>query len=251
VKIDSSTPGSKATPAKRALQTARAEAIRNRSTHPSMGELKCRRKFLREFPGGFSDDNYFSWERNYKVEAHESWDKQLNHDEFAALLSAGKYQEIAMRAVRIESRTNLIFSFEKMALRDAVKSKTGARGFANGLYDFLHGKDRESERFDRWCEVIDSLPRRKTRVLTWPIVTVFGFIALPRFHFFYKPTVTRFAAEAYEYPLSHSSRPSWDNYKRVLEFARIVRRDLYDLRPRDMIDIQSFLWVQGSDEYPE
>jgi hypothetical protein len=30
-----------------------------------------------------------------------------------------------------------------------------------------------------------------------------------------------------------------------------VRRDLRDLRPRDMIDIQSFLWVQGSDEYPD
>jgi hypothetical protein len=25
--------------------------------------------------------------------------------------------------------------------------------------------------------------------------------------------------------------------------------DLRDLHPRDMIDIQSFLWVQGSDEY--
>jgi len=28
-----------------------------------------------------------------------------------------------------------------------------------------------------------------------------------------------------------------------------VKGDLADLRPRDMIDIQSFLWVQGSDEY--
>jgi hypothetical protein len=28
-------------------------------------------------------------------------------------------------------------------------------------------------------------------------------------------------------------------------------RDLRDLKPRDMIDIQSFTWVQGSDEYEE
>jgi hypothetical protein len=35
----------------------------------------------------------------------------------------------------------------------------------------------------------------------------------------------------------------------VLEFARAVRHDLRDLRPRDMIDVQSFLWVLGSDEY--
>jgi hypothetical protein len=37
----------------------------------------------------------------------------------------------------------------------------------------------------------------------------------------------------------------------LLKFARTVRADLDDMRPRDMIDIQSFLWVQGSDEYPD
>jgi len=36
-----------------------------------------------------------------------------------------------------------------------------------------------------------------------------------------------------------------------LEFAATVRRDLRDLKPRDMIDLQSFMWVQGSDEYPD
>jgi hypothetical protein len=30
-----------------------------------------------------------------------------------------------------------------------------------------------------------------------------------------------------------------------------VSADQRDLRPRDQIDIQSFLWVQGSDEYAE
>ena len=45
------------------------------------------------------------------------------------------------------------------------------------------------------------------------------------------------------------SRPSSDVYEAVLSFAETVRRDVKDLGPRDMIDIQSFLWVQGSDEY--
>ena len=30
-----------------------------------------------------------------------------------------------------------------------------------------------------------------------------------------------------------------------------LRAGLHDMRPRDMIDLQSFLWVQGSDEYPD
>jgi hypothetical protein len=29
-------------------------------------------------------------------------------------------------------------------------------------------------RFDAWCEAIAELPRRQTRVLTWPVVTVFA-----------------------------------------------------------------------------
>ena len=33
--------------------------------------LRCRRKFLRFFPGGFDDETYVDWERDYKWQAHE------------------------------------------------------------------------------------------------------------------------------------------------------------------------------------
>ena len=56
--------------------------------------------------------------------------------------------------------------------------------------------------------------------------------------------------EKYGFDLRYQSKPNWETYSSLLEFAETVRRDLSDLRPRDMIDIQSFLWVQGSDEYP-
>jgi hypothetical protein len=86
-------------------------------------------------------------------------------------------------------------------------------------------------------------------VLTWPLVTVFGFIAQPKVHVFLKPNTIRAAARAYGYDLPYRPRPNWDTYAALLDFAALVRRDLADLAPRDMIDIQSFLWVQGSDEY--
>jgi hypothetical protein len=63
--------------------------------------------------------------------------------------------------------------------------------------------------------------------------------------------VTRAAAREYGFDFEYRSRPNWDTYSSLLSFARTVSRDLRDLRPRDMIDIQSFLWVQGSDEYEE
>jgi hypothetical protein len=210
---------------------------------------RCRAKFLREFPKGFYDEKYLDWERGYKWQAHERWTEQLGPEQHRTLIRRGEHAEIAARAVRIESRTNLLFSFEKMAVRDAVKPARGARAFATGLYDFLYGTDPDRERFERWCATVAELPRAKTRVLTWPVVTVFGFIGLPKKHIFLKPTVTRRAAMAYGFDFHYESRPSWETYASLLAFAATVRRDLRDLRPRDMIDIQSFIWVQGSDEY--
>ena len=213
--------------------------------------MKCRRKFLRFFPGGFDDETYIDWERGYKWTAHEQWTEQLSRREFTRLMKAGDFHEIAMRAVRIESRTNLLFSFEKMALRDAIKSDAGARSFAAGLYDFLHGAGSPQKRFERWVNTVEHLPRKQTRVLTWPLVTVFGFLAQPDRHIFLKPMVTRAAAREYGFDFKYKSRPSWEVYSNLLDFAATVRRDQRDLRPRDMIDAQSFIWVQGSDEYEE
>ena len=220
---------------------------------PAAGAVRARKKFLRYFPGGFRDPTYREWERDYKWESHERWEEALNRSEFQRLLEERAYAEIAARAVRVEqrSRHSMIFSFEKMALRDAVKSAAGAKAFATGLFEFLHERGSEEERFTTWCETVAALPRRQTRVLTWPLVTVWGFIAQPEKHFFLKPNVTRIAARTYGFDFQYQSKPNWETYSNLLEFAQAVRRDLRDLRPRDMIDIQSFLWVQGSDEYPD
>ena len=215
--------------------------------------LRCRRKFLRFFPRGFRDETYVDWERSYKWEVHLQWRAALGQDAFRSLLRARRFADIAALAVRIEqrSRHSMIFSFEKMALRDALRSQAGAQGFAEGLYEFLHGAGALERRFERWVSVVAALPRKQTRVLTWPLVTVFAFIADPRTHIFLKPNVTRLAARAYGFDLRYEPRPNWATYASLLEFAHRIRRDMRDLRPRDMIDLQSFIWVQGSDEYDE
>lgn len=217
---------------------------------PSTPEMvRARRKFLHLFPGAFRDETYLAWERDYKVEAHRDWQVGLHQAEFRALLRGGEFGEAARRAVKIESGRHFLFSFEKMALRDAVKSHAGAQIFARGLYDFIYGRGSDEARFTRWCETVAMLPRRQTRVLTWPLVTVFGFIAEPDRHVFLKPNTTRVAARKLRFEFEYVSRPNWPTYASYLNFAKAVRRSLRDWRPRDMIDIQSFLWVQGSYEY--
>jgi len=217
----------------------------------SASAARCRRKFLRFFKNGFYDETYIDWERGYKWTAHTSWAAALGEHAYRKRLKDGDFAAIAADAVRLESRTNLLFSFEKMALRDAVKSPGGARLFAEGLFDYVYGPGDLESRFGRWVESVARLPRRQTRVLTWPLITVFGFIGDPKTHMFLKPNVTRAAAREYDFPFEYASRPGWQTYQSLLDFAATVRRDLRDLRPRDMIDLQSFIWVQGSDEYEE
>jgi len=226
------------------------ETLRTRIRGRKLGpEKRCRRRFLRFFRGGFADEKYFEWERGYKLAAHEQWQEALNRPTYRKLLKSRQYQEIAAIAARIESRTNLLFSFEKMAFRDAVKQPAGAEIFAIGLYDLLYGRGSLVSRFTNWCQQVGKLPRRQTRVLTHPVVTVFPFIANPDEHIFLKPNVTKVAAVAYGYDFHYNSRPSWEVYSQLLGFASTIRKDLIDLQPKDMIDIQSFMWVIGSDEY--
>jgi hypothetical protein len=217
-----------------------------------LGAARSRRKFELFYPDGFYDETYTVAERSFKERAHLEWQHELGPVAFRKLLARGEFREIADIAVRIESRTNLLFSFEKMALRDAVKTAAGARLFATELYAFLWGRGSPHRRFDDWVQAVAELPRKDARVLTWPLVTVFGFLARPDKHLFLKPRVTRKAALAYGFDFEYQPEPSWRVYHSLLTFAAIIRRDL-DRKPgfkaRDMIDIQSFIWVQGSEEY--
>src|SRR3954447_1258022 len=123
------------TPASRGRRSPQNRSDR---TGLTKGLRHGRAKFLHYFPTGFRDPLYEDWERGYKWAAHERWTETLDQASFRKLLRAGKHHEVAAQAVAIEARTNLLFSFEKMALRDGIKPSAGARAFAQGLYATRH-----------------------------------------------------------------------------------------------------------------
>ena len=76
----------------------------------------------------------------------------------------------------------------------------------------------------------------------WP--SIFLFLWLPAKHIFIKPqffdaTLRRFG----EVPLGSGKRLTANGYLRALEFANRVGDAIADWSPRDMIDIQSFIWA--------
>src|ERR1700752_4017630 len=95
-------------------RVAQASRRRARRDRPPVAALRARRKFLRFFPRAFRDETYFEYERGYKWAAHQRFEAELARESFRALSADGRFRDIADRAVRIESQTNLLFSFEKM-----------------------------------------------------------------------------------------------------------------------------------------
>ena len=67
---------------------------------------------------------------------------------------------------------------------------------------------------------------------------------------FLKPMLTRRAAKRCGCDFDYASRPSGRTYAAYLKLGGAIRSGLADWRPRDLIDIQSFLCVQRSDDYP-
>ena len=124
-----------------------------------LGAARCRRKFELYYPEGFRDETYLVAERSSRERAHLEWQAELGPVALRKLLARGEFRSIADAAVRIESRTNLLSSFEKMALRDALKSTAGARLFAHELYAFLYGRGAPATRFADWASTSHFTPR--------------------------------------------------------------------------------------------
>ena len=102
-----------------------------------LGAALCRRKFELFYPDGFEDETYLVAERAYKERAHLEWEAELAPAAFRKLLARGEFRAVCDAAVRIEVRSNLLFSFQRMAQREAVKTPAAVRLFSSQPFFFL------------------------------------------------------------------------------------------------------------------
>jgi hypothetical protein len=210
-----------------------------------------KRRFQEIFPRRFADDTYLAWERDYKWEAHLAWQRLLDRRTWMSLRRRGAHAEVARRvsAFYARSHLNMLALYEWMALREALVDRRGGRAFAEGLFELIHGRDPVGARIDRFADVLDELPQRQSRLAKWPVATLFLFVAAPREHFILKPRLIKRAAERYGIDLRYRPRPNGETYGALMEFVRWLSGALAAWRPRDLIDVQGFLWVTNSDEY--
>ncbi len=193
--------------------------------------------FLEEFPGGFYGEKFKKQEREYKDEAHALAQELFGQKPFASLLQRGDCAEIAKRASKVVNATNLIFPYEKMALRDGLTEPSAQKEFGIALYSLLYGSGVLEQRFVSFARVLENIDAAK-----WTTATYFLFIVDPSRFMFVKPTITKHSSELCGFEINYRPQLNWLTYKSVLSFSEYLFSEISELRPRDMIDVQSFMW---------
>jgi hypothetical protein len=205
---------------------------------------RCRQNFLRHFPNGFQTEQYKEqW--NVLFNGHTLFDQVLSKDLFEELLFSKQFEEISKRALNVSARSKLLLPFEQMALNHALTTKEGSEIIARALHHLLYRSRSKKEKFERFSSSLLILPRKHVRAVTWPLQTLFMFLANPEQELFIQPRLIQNAAEHYGFPLQYKPNPNWQGYQSMLSFAELVWKDLQDLHPRNMMDVFLFMKYQA------
>ena len=213
---------------------------------------ECVGRFHKLFPDGFYDATYLSEdpkvsERRYKVAASELAKSLLNEEAWSELANRGDFAEVCRRLAKVESKTNLLHSFEKIKWHAALKDEALQPQLSNALFRDLYGARSREVRFTELARVLG----QAEGCAKWTIATYYGYLLQPEARIFIKPEVTKFSAEACGWDLMYDSALNWTTLSQAEGLAKYLLEYLtrMGLRPRDMIDVQSFIWCIAPGSY--
>ncbi len=198
------------------------------------GYAGARSRFLHWFAGGFQSPIYLLQERDYKLKAKADLEKTAPVEEAA---TGSGHGGAVLRAYRA---TNLLHPIEQTKMQGVLRGAEGD-AFVRAAARFALGEGKSAL---RTMETI----LRPHDIAKWTIVTYLPFLWRPDEHIFLKPEVTRDFAERVGHNLerSYSADLDMSTYSDLLDLADGIRGVFADLKPRDMIDIQSVIWVVGA-----
>ncbi|MCO5184577.1 MAG: AAA family ATPase [Anaerolineae bacterium] len=103
----------------------------------------------------------------------------------------------------------------------------------------LHSRDPIEVRFDRYVKALFSLNLPNT----WAFPTFFLFFLHPSAEFFVKPTAAEWFLRFVGAGDVYQPVPSGQIYGLIRKNAHALKAALAEFKPRDMIDVQSLIWV--------
>lgn len=196
-------------------------------------------RFMASYPNGFEDPAFIKATRDANMRGHKFCAQLLSQEELSRLIEEGDFNAICDRARHVESTTNLLTKSERKALQEALELPACQKLFSLALADLLYGTETEEARFKHFLRTLGILHLNK-----WPFATLFSFIRHPQQFAFIKPSAIQNAARALCWRINYKPEPNWKTYDAVLRLYSYVRTNLLEegMMPRDLIDVQSFIW---------
>jgi hypothetical protein len=204
--------------------------------HPNyFGFDGAKARFLKYFPKAFADPGYVFEERDYKDKAVARIAAMISEDQAG---EAGPDQCAA--AIRAFQATNLVYPVEKSRIKEVLNSEAGPN-FLKSAATFADGD------FALGLTGMIAAIRTKSQP-AWTMLTYLPFMWRPDQYLFLKPAVTCDFANRVGHPFGrdYAEGMTAHVYESLLDLGAETRRQIADLSPKDLIDVQSFIYVVGA-----
>lgn len=193
---------------------------------------------------GFNDPRFEEDEVHYKQEVGRAAAESLSRDELERLLEAGLYDEFINRLDTIGKQTNLLYLSVPSSgdLNILYREDLPREGFCLSMFDLIHGDGDGAERLTRYLAWIDEqdIPRSHNK---WTFPTYFLFFCHPEEEMLVKPSYVREFLQLAGFDFKLGSGPAGDTYAAIRGVYQELGDALGEYGPRDMIDLQGFVWV--------
>ena len=188
----------------------------------------------------FNDPEFERQEVTYKHETISKARERLNREELDRLIAQEEFEEVIERIQAIGRDNNLLWRSVPTAgdLKILYIPNLDKGKFCRAFFDLIYGPGSSVERFSRYLEYVrmGGLPNY------WTFPTYFLFICHPEEEIFVKPTPISWflkfvGAEIF------SKGPRSESYDAIKKLAHNLKDMFVEFGPRDMVDIQSLIWV--------
>ncbi len=205
----------------------------------------------RKYPdwNSFSDPSFVDDEVAYKQATVAKAAELLSEERLRSLLTEGRYDAITSAIEKVGKDNNLLYLVYPRSgdLNILYDEKLDKEAFCLAFVDLLYGPGDSPERLDRYVDFIEAsgLTNR------WTFPTYFLFMCHPKEDVFVKPRVTQEFLKLVGRSDLYAAKPTGVSYRGILDLLRELGEMLAEYGPRDMVDLQSLLWVCGQAEKPE
>lgn len=190
----------------------------------------------------FDHPDFIEDETRYKREASAQAADLLSAPALHRLVAEGHFDEILRRLQHIGRATNLLYQRVPKSgdLGILYQPNLDETRFCAALVDLLHGEGESPDRLGRYLAWVESagLPNR------WTFPTYFLFMCHPETEIFIKPGVTARFLDLLGFQ-EQLKGPSSTGYATIRSLAHEFRDALADRGAKDMVDIQSAIFIAG------